>query len=56
MEILSTTQPLHLLIVERDDNVRDILASLFISQGYTVSRAKAPEEALKLVVFNVARR
>jgi len=53
MEISSTAHPLHLLLVERDDDVRNILEALFITQGYIVSCARAPEEALELVTGNV---
>ena len=53
MKISSTTQPLQLLIVEKDDDVRNILEMLFVSEGYTVSCARDPAEALELVLTKV---
>jgi len=53
MQISSTAEPLHLLIVERDDDVRNVLEALFVSQGYTVSCARDPAQALELVPLKV---
>lgn len=50
MEIPSDiAQPLHILIVDRDASTRKLLQTLFFSQGYTVSCAREPFEALNLV-------
>lgn len=53
MAISSFAQPLHILIVEKDEDVRNILELLFVSQGYTVSCARDPADALELVSIKV---
>lgn len=41
-----TTPSPHVLLVEEDDEVRDIYATLFASQGFTVSAARRASEAI----------
>lgn len=53
MEISSFAQPLHILIVEQDDDVRNVFEMLFVSQGYAVSCARHPAEALELVLVEM---
>ena len=50
MEMYSNVaRPLHVLLVERDEDIRSLLEMLFVGQGYTVSCAREPAEALELV-------
>ncbi|WP_305825634.1 response regulator [Massilia brevitalea] len=50
---LKVARPLHVLIVETDEDIRELLETLFVSQGCTVSCASGPFEALELAKSNV---
>lgn len=56
-EIMETSsnvaRPLHVLIVDRDEDTCGTLKGFFVSQGYTVSCAREPVEALELVKSEV---
>lgn len=54
MEMYSkVARPLHVLIVETDEDIRELLETLFVSHDYTVSCARGPLEALELVKSKV---
>lgn len=49
----NTVAPMHILLVEKDDEIRKLFATCFEGAGYTVSATTEPVKALEMVKLKI---